>query len=254
MVGKTFDHLTVTRLRYVRRGRCVDLMADCVCKCGKTIVTRVSGIVNKTTRSCGCRKMKHGLAHTKLYAVWLNMRNRCYNENVRAYARYGARGITVCDEWKDEFIPFMRWALSHGWNESLQIDRIDNNGQYCPDNCRFVTRSENVRNREVSEKITFNGETHHIVEWAKILGVSVTALHNRRVRGWSKDKIFTVPVKKAEEERLITYKGETMNMQQWDKRFNLPRGTVRNRTRLGWRFEDIVSRPMRKDRRRESNI
>ena len=104
----------------------------------------------KKCKSCGCNKIKHGEIHTKLYRVWSNMKNRCSNSKHPAYKNYGGRGITICNEWL-EFIPFRDWALSNGYQESLEIDRIDNNGNYEPSNCRFITAKENCQNQRTTK-------------------------------------------------------------------------------------------------------
>lgn len=89
---------------------------------------------------------KHGMTHTRLYQCWAYMKNRCTNPNNRFYHRYGGRGIKVCDEWLD-FIPFMKWAFENGYHENLTIDRIDNDGDYCPENCKWSTQKEQAINK-----------------------------------------------------------------------------------------------------------
>lgn len=136
----------------------------CLCDCGNEKVVRKLHLTNGKTISCGCYhreklgdgRRKHGLAHKdRLYKVWLNMKNRCYNKNNNHYKNYGERGITVCDEWKDDFQAFYDWCKSHGYEEeiresgrnNLTIDRIDVDGNYEPSNCRFITNKENCLNK-----------------------------------------------------------------------------------------------------------
>ena len=92
------------------------------------------------------RHWRHGLSNTRLYKIWSGMIKRCYNPKAAKYPRYGARGITVCDQWRSAFIVFHRWAVQNGYGEDLQIDRIDNDGPYSPENCRWVTAAQNTRN------------------------------------------------------------------------------------------------------------
>lgn len=116
---------------------------------------------------------KHGLyrEHKDLFNLWQTMKTRCENTNRDNYGRYGARGISVCEEWQ-EAKNFVEWAMANGYQKGLQLDRIDNNKGYSPDNCRFVTAKENNRNRRKSKFITINGKTKSVAEWCEIIGVS----------------------------------------------------------------------------------
>ena len=116
----------------------------------ETEVERILG-AGKEAKSCGCHiNIKHGGFGTRLYGVWANMKQRCLNSNDINYKNYGGRGIIVCNEWS-EFIPFRDWAIQNGYNENLEIDRINNNGNYSPNNCRFVTSEENTQNRRTTK-------------------------------------------------------------------------------------------------------
>ena len=127
----------------------------CKCDCGKEKVIAKSHIINNDVRSCGClriettkaRLTKHGGAKTPLWCCWISMIRRCYKPNATGYKDYGGRGITVCDEWKNDFSRFREFALSNGYNSSLEIDRKDNNGNYEPSNCKWSTSLEQARNR-----------------------------------------------------------------------------------------------------------
>lgn len=120
------------------------------------------------TVSCGCRRAeglgdavrKHGLTDTRAYKIWCKMKERCNCPTCPSYPRYGGRGITVCSEWNDDFQSFYDWAMSHGYEDSLTIDRIDNDGNYEPDNCRWITKSENSRKRMLDEHQRRHGLYH----------------------------------------------------------------------------------------------
>lgn len=109
--------------------------------------------------------------YKNLYWAWKSMKQRCQNPRCAAYCNYGARGIKVCDEWQ-EFEPFLEWALENGWEHGLDIDRVDNNGDYKPGNCRWSTRRENINNRRMTMMLTVNGETKPRSEWEEIVGLT----------------------------------------------------------------------------------
>lgn len=116
---------------------------------------------------------KHGLyrEHRGLFGVWQTMKSRCENPNRGKYKDYGGRGIKICDEWY-EASNFVKWALNNGYKSGLQLDRIDNNGDYCPENCRFVTPKENSRNRRNTKFVTVNGVTKPLIVWCEQLGIN----------------------------------------------------------------------------------
>lgn len=137
---------------------------------------------------------KHGYYGTRLYNVYQGIKQRCYNKNSVHYPDYGARGITVCDEWRNSNIAFFKWAIANGYDPALSIDRIDVNGDYSPENCRWATNSEQQNNRRNNRLIVWHGEKHTIAEWAKIKGMQRTTLQKRLKYGWSIEKALTQPV------------------------------------------------------------
>lgn len=175
----------------------------CRCDCG---TERIVGFRGFFSQSCGCltversieRRTIHGAAAggrtTKLYSVWGGMRARCSDPGRREYKNYGARGITVCAEWQ-EFIPFRDWALANGFSPNLQIDRIDNDGSYSPTNCRWVTPSQNLRNRRNNKLLTIFGETKCLTDWAEDprCKSSYSLLETRIRHGWDPEHALTMP-------------------------------------------------------------
>lgn len=153
-------HWRVTFLRKTeKRGSGGSVIWACRCECGIEFETRAHTIVSGHTKSCGClsfenksktcieRNTTHGMSwKTKIYGVWCGMRRRCTDPKFKSFKDYGGRGIQVCSEWLD-YKTFHDWAVTHGYQEGLELDRRDNNGSYSPDNCRFVTRLENARNK-----------------------------------------------------------------------------------------------------------
>ena len=117
--------------------------------CGTEFRTQINSVKNGNTKSCGCYTKKHGLIETRLYGIWANMKDRTLNIKTRQFPDYGGRGITICDDWKNDFMSFYNWAISNGYSEGLSIDRIDNSGNYCPENCRWTTSTIQNRNKRI---------------------------------------------------------------------------------------------------------
>ena len=122
--------------------------------------------------SSSARARTHGLSKTRLYKIWAGMRDRCSNPSRREYKDYGGRGITVCDEWNEDFMTFHDWSMANGYSEALTLDRIENDGPYSPDNCRWTTRKTQSDNTRLTVHITVDGETRNIEEWATVIGVA----------------------------------------------------------------------------------
>ena len=131
---------------------------------------------------------------SRLYKVWSGIIQRCYNPKAKNYHNYGGRGITMFDEWRNSFSAFEKFCLTNGWKQGLQIDRIDNENGYFPNNIQFVTCAENLRNKRSNHLITYNGETHCLTDWSNILGIVDSTLQRRLTSGWSVEDAFTRPI------------------------------------------------------------
>jgi len=139
--------------------------------------------------------LTHGGAHTRLYSIWKGMLRRCRNKNALCYVYYGGRGIKVCDEWL-AFIGFRCWAINNGYDDSLTLDRIDNDGNYEPNNCRWATKMEQANNSRNNRFITYGGKTFSVAEWARKLGLPRSVIYDRLIkRGWSVRAAFTEPIR-----------------------------------------------------------
>ena len=188
--GKKFGKLTVIKLAKTPSGQ-AGAYWECRCDCGNKKIVRAATLKNGDTKSCGCAKFSgvtnHGLYKTRLHTIWLLMRDRCLNKNSTNYKRYGGRGISVCEEW-NEFKPFYDWAMANGYKDGLSIDRIDNNGDYCPSNCRWATRVEQANNTRRNRWIEYNGETHTLAEWGRLYNIPYDKLWSRLSYGWSLER------------------------------------------------------------------
>ena len=186
---------------------------ECICACGTTnVIIMASKLKSGHTQSCGCLQKErsaksvseatrtHGLSDTKAYQVWRAMKNRCDNPNDKNYNHYGGRGISVCNSWHEDFACFYKWLTDNGYVESCKrnvkqtIDRIDNDGNYEPSNCRLVSMNEQANNKSNNKTYTYDGETHTYAEWAKKCGVKYKSFMNRVYKGWDFNKIINTPI------------------------------------------------------------
>lgn len=174
----------------------------CRCDCGNENVVSGKDLRYGKSKSCGCLRVRHGGERSRLYRIWHDMKTRCLNPNSHAYKDYGARGITICDEWCADFAAFRDWSVKNGYDETAPrgrytLDREDNNGPYSPENCRWVTMKVQSNNRRSNHYITYRGETHTITEWAEAVGIPYPVLRNRiTVFGWPLEKAFETPARK----------------------------------------------------------
>lgn len=188
LIGQTFHRLTV-----VSRGSNTSAGQRtwvCKCECGNTTTVNTTKLKRGTTKSCGCyareRSTKHGMHNSPEYIVYQQMKERCFNAKKAAYARYGAKGITVCERWMASFENF--YADMGPRPPGTSLDRIDNSGNYEPGNCRWADNATQYRNRAQTVWITYLGETKCRKDWAAQYGVDETTLAQRLARGWDIEK------------------------------------------------------------------
>lgn len=189
LTGKTFGRLTVLGRGEVRGDK---IMWRCRCSCGVEKQVYGGHLRSGRSQSCGCmrneqtgaRRYKHGAKRTRLYSVWSEMKGRCYRETNPRFADYGGRGISVCSEWHD-FTAFQSWASSSGYGPGLTIDRRDNDGDYSPENCRWVTNAVQASNKRNSRFIVVHGEKMTVAEASRKFGVHVETIRSRLAIGCS---------------------------------------------------------------------
>lgn len=192
--GQKFGRLTVLERDCLEpKGR---VRWICECSCGNYATVASSDLIKNHTQSCGCihremmknKQFKHGLGGTRLYGIWRGMKSRCYNKKRKCYDRYGGRGITVCDEWLNDFESFYNWSLANGYRDDLTIDRIDVNGNYEPSNCRWADIKTQANNTSKNHMITAFGQTMTMKEWARKTGINYYTLNTRLRSGLSPEE------------------------------------------------------------------
>lgn len=173
----------------------------CKCDCGNEVIVRGACLRSGHTTSCGCklrettirRNFRHGESKTsRLYSIWCGIKRRTVSEhcqNDHHWKYYAGKGVTICDEWLD-YQKFKSWSIANGYRDDLTIDRIDNDGDYCPENCRWVGLKAQANNKTTNVFITYNGETHTVAQWSELSGINYHTLIDRYNHGWRDEKLF----------------------------------------------------------------
>lgn len=152
----------------------------CICECGNFAEVFASHLTSLHTKSCGClHGEKHGDSHTRLHNTWEHMRGRCYNPNNPKYKNYGGRGIKICDEWYNSYLAFKDWAINNGYDDTLTIDRINNDGNYEPNNCRWATIKQQNNNQRKNLSFTINNVTKTLAQWCETYNISYHKAYQR---------------------------------------------------------------------------
>lgn len=198
LTGKRFNKLVVLeRMPNGKKGRAY---WKCQCDCGNTTIVSGGNLKNGGVKSCGCLRHQpsyivHNKSHTPLYGVWNNMKNRCTNIHDKSYKNYGGRGISICEEWKNSFQCFYDWSIKNGYKEGLTIERIDNDGNYCPENCKWIIKGEQVNNRRNNQFYTYQGKTQTLGQWCKELNLDYGRIHGRITYGnWTFERAISTPI------------------------------------------------------------
>ncbi len=208
LTNKRFGKLVATEIAYVKNYR---RYWKCKCDCKNITVVREDALI-RSTRSCGClinadRKgepITHGLNGSRIQRIYNGMKQRCYNKNNHGYGDYGGRGIKICDEWLGEngLLNFYNWAMANGYEDDLSIDRIENDGNYEPSNCRWSNDSEQRRNQR-QKQYEVDGEIHTIKEWAEISNIKYDTLRWRINNGWDIKDAISQPESHISREKRV---------------------------------------------------
>lgn len=203
LINRRFGSLVVKERLKMNSHREMEWL--CVCDCGKEHITTSNRLTHGQTTCCReCVKTKISVANTKhgtkpieLWHCYTNMKTRCYNEKYSLYHRYGGRGIKVCDEWLNSFEKFREWAFENGWSKDLTLDRIDNDGNYEPNNCKWSTIQEQSNNRHTNRILTLNGVSDTMANWSRKLNIPYHIIQSRLYRGWEEEKILSTPYQRS---------------------------------------------------------
>lgn len=245
--GQRFNRLLI--VAYSHATRSSGAFWRCICDCGNESVVRYEDLRSGHTKSCGCllREMRgslhrtHGMSGTVEYTIWKGIETRCYNPNARVYPHYGGRGITMCDRWRTSFENFFsdmgpRPSLKHS------IERIDNNGSYSPDNCRWATDLEQANNMRSNRRITFNGKTQSLADWARELDISSGAISLRMARGLSVEEAFsTKHFDNNPNTHRVAFNGEIKTIMEWAVQYNISAPVLYDRLMYGWSIERALT-------------
>lgn len=203
MEGKRYNRLVVIGVSEERGSQNIRKWL-CRCDCGNLVSVSRQALITGNNKSCGClgreyqekRKVCFETDDKRLYHIWKNMISRCCNSDNPSYKIYGGRGITVCEEWKTSFDNFKTWAKSNGYDGKLTLDRINTNGNYESNNCRWADYITQMNNRRSNIRITINGETHTLAEWGRIKGISEKTIWARLFEaGWSEYDAIMKPLR-----------------------------------------------------------
>ena len=188
--------------------------------------------------------------HSRLQRIYYGIKSRCYNSNYRQFYLYGGKGITMCDEWKNNPNSFYEWALNHGYSDDLTIDRIDNSKGYFAENCRWVSYKTQANNTSRNHFVTFNGKTQTISQWSEKLGIPYHRLKDRLRKGWPIEEALGFVKHDNKTLKLIYYKGENKSLADWCRDLNLPYVVIKSRlSTYHWSVEKTFETPVRKRNR-----
>lgn len=226
----------------------------CECSCGKTTSVLGAKLVSGHTKSCGHLAHQgvpqtHGKTNTREYKIWAHIVQRCTNPKRVQYHRYGGRGIKICERWRNDFAAFFE-DMGPAPFPDAQIDRKDNDGHYEPGNCRWVTPTENKRNRANAVRLTHGDLTLSLGEWSERLGVHIRALKTRYYRGWTPDEIISgkkstaPPPRKTA--RWIEHDGQRKTLTEWASEIGVPMKKLHGQLSRGWSLSDAMSAARKK--------
>ena len=250
LTGMVFNKLTVISLskKVSNKG---ERYWYCRCECGNKCEVKGTNLIKGRTTSCGCNKkgihVTHGMTNSTEYTIWTELKRRCNRSNHKDYVNYGGRGIRVCKRWEDSYTDFF---IDMGKRpEGTTLDRIDNEGDYCKENCRWATLEEQHNNTRVNHYLTFNGETKTIAQWSREKRISEDAIQGRLKKGKTIEEVLRV-----REKNLFYYGDVGKTLMEWSKETGIPYRVLWVRiTYQGWSLEKTLFTPVEPRKKRNEN-
>lgn len=235
----------------------------CRCSCGTETIVSGCHLLSSHTQSCGCHrtarisetKYRHGASNTRIHGIWTHMIARCENPSDKRYADYGGRGITVFSEWR-EASNFIQWARHHGYREHLLIERIDNDGPYSPENCRWADVEDQANNKRNNVRLTAFGETKTLAQWTRDsrCRVNYARLHERvQIFKWPAERCLTEEPRLGRGSHFVTIFGESKSLADWakDHRCVVPYMQLHRRIhQMKWDAEIALTTPLQSRKRK----
>lgn len=245
-IGKKYGKWTV--VSFSHRDKYSQKLYTCECECGTKKVLPIHSLVNGHNTQCRkCAHTKHGLCHTRIYKIYKNIIQRCENPRRDHYKNYGGRGIKICEEWRNNPLSFYKWAVSNGYQDWLTIDRIDVNGDYCPENCRWVDRKTQANNKRTNKCIFYKSERYTIAEFAEKFNINKNTIQCRLKNKPDNIENLISPPKIGKPRVGLTINGETKSIIEWCKIYNKKKTTVINRIKLyGYSPLEALTKPLKK--------
>lgn len=205
LTGVLFGRLSVIK-ESEERTSSGEVMWICKCECGNEKSVASRSLTKGLTKSCGCLQREvvskssssHGKCGTRLHEIWRNMKRRCYNENATGYDTYGGKGVSICNEWLEDFENFYKWSMKNGYSDNLTIDRINVDGDYEQSNCRWATMKVQQNNKTTNKIIIINGISKTLKEWSDETGIKSVTIQRRLALGWKEEDLLK-PVRKHKE-------------------------------------------------------
>lgn len=243
LIGKRFGNLTVKKFSHIDEWR--NAVWECLCDCSNTRLVRSGSLTEgKAIRCKDCSlnhlvkiNTTHGLSYSKIYSVWQGMINRCLNPKHDNYHIYGGRGIKICERW----MKFENFYEDMGDPPNgLTIHRVNNNGNYCKENCIWATKKIQDRNRSDNNLITYKNETKCLIEWSEILGIKPETIRARLNYGWTLEETFNKKVGNYGD--LIKFNNEERSISEWAEILGIKYSTLYNRLRKGWSIQKALTK------------